>query len=323
MPVRVPLAQFEPGRTPGTTEVLASAGTEPPLDLPLVAIVGARPGPLVCAAAGVHGDEYEGPRALWELARDLPASSLQGSVVLLPVCNPWAFAAGSRATPEAVDGINLARIFPGDPGGRPTQRLAAELLEFVVRHRPALFVDLHSGGVRYHFLPVVGYRRGLGDPARSQAAARAFGVPHLWELRDHPGTFNAETARRGIPTVGTEMSGMGGCLDEDVAATRNGVLNLLRWLGMLRDGPAPQVPGPFWRTTDLPTPSAGYAVIDRGVGEPVRQGDTVARVLSPLGEALGDARAPHDGRVWVTRHLRTIESGEALAVVAHPVDDDG
>ncbi|HKV43959.1 MAG TPA: succinylglutamate desuccinylase/aspartoacylase family protein [bacterium] len=322
MPTRVPLAQFELGRTPGTIDVLARAETEPPLDLPLVAIVGASPGPLVCAAAGVHGDEYEGPRALWELARDLPASSLTGSVVLLPVCNPWAFAAGRRATPEVIDGLNLARSFPGDPRGRPTQRLAAGLLEFVTRHRPALFVDLHSGGIGYHFLPVVGYRRGLGDPARSQAAARAFGVSHLWELRDHPGTFNSETARLGILTVGTEMSGMGGCLDEDVAATRDGVLNLLRWLGMLRDRPAPQMPGPFWRTTDLPAPSAGCAVIDRGVGEPVREGSTVARVLSPLGEALGDARAPHDGRVWVTRHLRTIEAGETLAAVARPVDDD-
>jgi predicted deacylase len=318
---RVSLSEFEPGRRPGVTRVLASLDISPAVELPVIAIVGDRPGPVLVAAAGVHGDEYEGPRALWHVAADLQPSVLTGTVVALPFCNPWAFAAGLRASPEQIDGVNLARTFPGDPQGSPTQRLAAALLAFVMRLGPALFIDLHSGGVRYRFLPVVGYRRGLGDATRAQAAARAFGLPTLWELRDHPGTFNSETARRGITTVGVEMTGTGGCRDEDVAADREGVLNLLRWLGMVRDKPAPKAHGPFWRTIDVPAPSGGYAAIERSVGERVSKDARIAHVRSPLGEVTGEARAPHDGTVWITRHLRVIDPGETICAVARPVED--
>ncbi|HLW46602.1 MAG TPA: succinylglutamate desuccinylase/aspartoacylase family protein [bacterium] len=292
----------------------------PSAEIPVLAIAGERPGPVFVAAAGVHGDEYEGPRALWEVCEALPPSSLSGVLVALPRCNPWAFAAGSRTTPVDIDGVNLARTFPGNAAGSPTERLAASLFAFVVRARPALFLDLHSGGVRYRFSPAVAYRRGLGDPERSRAAVRAFGVRNLWLGRDHPGTFNAETARRGITTVGNEMTGAGGCLEEDVAADREGVFNLLRWLGMLGDRPAPEIPGPFWETTEVPAPSGGYADIARPVGTAVSSGSALATVRSPFGDVTGEARAPHDGAVWVTRHLRVIEAGDMIASVARPAE---
>jgi len=317
---RVPLDDVGiEARRPGVHRVLVSAVQDPPADLPVVTIVGERPGPLVIAAAGVHGNEYEGPPALWQVARDLRPSSLRGRVVLLPICNPWAFARGRRETPDEIDGVNLARAFPGDPHGTPTQRLAAALLAFLERLGPTLFLDLHSGGALYRFLPMVGYREGLGDVARAREAARAFGVPALWALGDHPGTFNAETARRGILTVGVEMTGAGGCLEEDVAADYDGVFNLLRWLGMLADRPAPRVRGPFHRMTNVLSIADGYAEPVRAIGDPVRAGEPVARVRSPLGEAVAEIPAPHDGAVWVTRHLRTIRRREMICAVAAPL----
>jgi predicted deacylase len=322
-PDRVRLDELEVTRRPGCYRMTAVVDASPAVDLPVIAIAGERPGPVFMAAAGVHGDEYEGPRALWDVCDSLPPSSLSGVFVALPICNPWAFAAGSRTTPAQLDGVNLARTFPGDPAGSPTERLAAALLAFVQRLRPSLFLDLHSGGVRYRFLPAVAYRRGLGDPQRSRAAVRAFGVKNLWAGRDHAGTFNSETARRGITTVGNEMTGAGGCLDEDVAADRDGVLNLMRWLGMVRDRLAPEVPGPFWETTEVPAPAGGYAQMRRSVGDAVSEGTPIATVRSPLGEIAGEARAPYDGAVWVTRHLRVIEAGEMIGSVARPAKDAG
>jgi uncharacterized protein len=318
---RVRLDDFEPGRRPGRRRATAVVDANLAVDLPVLTVAGERPGPVFIAAAGVHGDEYEGPRALWDVCGALEPSSLSGVFVALPVCNPWAFAAGLRASPPRVDGVNLARTFPGDPAGSPTQRLAAALLAFVRRLRPALFLDMHSGGVRYRFLPAVAYRRGLGDPERSRAAVRAFGVPNLWLGRDHRGTFNAETARLGITTVGNEMTGAGGCLEEDVAADRDGVFNLLRWLGMLRDRPAPKVAGPFWETAEVPSPAAGYADIREPVGAAVAGGAALAAVRSPYGDVIAEARAPCEGAVWVTRHLRVIDEGEMIGAVARPVDE--
>src|SRR5262249_6397038 len=81
--------------------------------------------PLVMIAAGVHGDEYEGPVAVAELARRLRAETMQGSVVAVPVTNPMAWRAAQRTSPD--DGLNLARTFPGSPSGSPTERLAAAI----------------------------------------------------------------------------------------------------------------------------------------------------------------------------------------------------
>jgi predicted deacylase len=278
--------------------------------------LGGMPGVLSARWAGVHGDEYEGPRALWEVCETLPPSSLSGVFVAMPVCNPWAYAAACRATPPHLDGVNLARTFPGDANGTPTQRLAAALLAWVVRLQPALFLDLHSGSIRCRYHPMVGYRRGLGDEARARAAARAFGIRTLWELKDHKGTFNSETARLGIPTVGVEMTGAGGALEADIATDHAGILNLLRWLTVLRDRPAPEVAGPFRRLTELTAPAGGYAQPLRDLGDEVGSGEALVRVLNEFGDTVTVVESPHAGTVWVMRHLRRVDPGELVCAVA-------
>src|SRR5207344_3566991 len=102
-----------------------------------------------------------------------------GSVWLIPGANPLAFAAGTRTSPE--DGVNLARVFPGDASGTPTQRLAYWLFSSFAEKADYL-IDLHSGGVEYKFLPVGCFydRPGLENP--SYRAASAFGLPNLWRL---------------------------------------------------------------------------------------------------------------------------------------------
>jgi len=314
---RMTLAEFDPGRCgPGTTRILARAVDDPVADLPIVAVVGRHPGPVFIAVAGVHGDEYEGPQALWRAIADLRPDEMHGTLVAMPICNPWAAAAGIRETPEAIDGVNLARTFPGDANGTPTQRLAAALLACIVRLRPALFLDLHSGSTRARYHPVVGVRRRLGDEARSRAAARAFGLSTLWELKDHRGTFNAETARLGIPTVGVEMTGAGGALEADIAADHAGVLNLLRWLRVLRDRPAPEIAGPFRRITELNAPADGFAQPLHDLGDEVASGEPLVRVLTQFGDTAAVVAAPHAGTVWVMRHLRTVRAGELICAVA-------
>ncbi len=314
---RMTLEEFDPlAWGPGITRVLARAVDDPVADLPLVAVVGRHPGPMFIAAAGVHGDEYEGPQGLWRAIADLRPEEMHGTLVAMPICNPWAAAAGIRETPASIDGVNLARTFPGDAHGTPTQRLAAALLACILRLSPALFLDLHSGSVRARYHPVVGIRRGLGDEARSRAAARAFGLPTLWELKDHPGTFNAETARLGIPTVGVEMTGAGGALEADIAADHAGVLNLLRWLTVLRDRPAPKVGGPFRSITELTAPADGFAEPLHELGDEVESGERLVRVLTQFGDTAAVVAAPHAGTVWVMRHLRTVRAGEVVCGVA-------
>jgi predicted deacylase len=318
----VPLAEFdmascrEHAMTP--CWLTAPAGLLEPIRLPALVVRGARPGPTAVFVAGVHGDEFEGIAALPELAAGLDPKELAGSVLALPVCNPFAYAAQSRSSPSAIDGRNLAREFPGDPVGSSTQRLAAALFGLAGRLLGAedLFVDLHSAGTRYRYLRLVGFRD-IEGPARerSECAARHFGEGNLWRLWDQAGMFNAETARAGIPTVALEAPGQGGCAAHDVEWYVAGLYNLLRYQGMISGLPPPRDERPARCPTEILAETDGLFRTRVRVGDRVRAGDELGRVHTPLGEVKAVLSAPHDGHIWALRSFGTVRADDYVAWV--------
>ena len=78
-------------------------------------------GPTALFAGANHGDEYEGPLALQELALELDPARIQGRVIIVPFMNYPAFRAGLRTSP--IDRGNLNRTFPGRPDGTVTETL--------------------------------------------------------------------------------------------------------------------------------------------------------------------------------------------------------
>ncbi|MDP2856853.1 MAG: M14 family metallopeptidase [Bacillota bacterium] len=100
--------------------------------------------PHVLITAGIHGDEGPwGALAIAMLLESVPSRDLLGSVTVVPACNPLAMEADARCAP--LDSLDLNRVFPGDPGGSHTQRLAGALVEHAVAGADVV-VDLHGGG---------------------------------------------------------------------------------------------------------------------------------------------------------------------------------
>lgn len=186
-------------------------------------------GPLALITAGVHGDEYEGPAALMSLTAVLSPDKLQGTVVLVPVVNPAAFAAGTRLHPD--NGLNLARVFPGNVHGSPTEQLAAAIFERLAL-RADYLIDLHSGGVEYIFAPVTGF---YGEPNAdnpSLRAALAFGLPRLWQLPATNGVLSYEAWKRGKVALGAEYGGAGQLSKNGVRDYCNGIVHCLSNWGL-------------------------------------------------------------------------------------------
>jgi predicted deacylase len=243
---------------------------------------GSRPGPVAVVTAGVHGDEYEGPVAALRLAERIRPEHLAGSLVLVPVANPMAHAAGTRVSPE--DGKNLARVFPGAGDGSVTEQLAAGLFAWI---REAQFViDLHSGGVEYDFAPLAGF---YGPAAAGQAsfdAARVFGLPHLWQLPETGGVLSCEAWRRGLTVVGCEYRGMGRLALSGVEAYVNGVQSCLAWWGLLPETaplePRSSVVAGDWQLAE----ETGFFETALEAGCRLVPGQPVARILSARGEIL-------------------------------------
>ena len=281
-----------------------------PATYPVVAVAGRTPGPIAALIAGIHGDEYEGPTALWDVLNWLDPATLRGTVVVVPVAHTAAFAAGTRESP--VDGMNLARSFPGDPGGSLTQRLAADLFATVVAGAD-LLVDLHSGGARLAFVQVAGFYGEGPLAARSLALAVGMGLPFVWRLPARPGVLSFEAMRVGVAAAGCEAGGRGGCLPADTAAYARGVLGVLADQGMI-DRP-PDVPQPRHPTHCLDgdfalAPMSGFLDPAVALGGAVSSGDLLATIRSVGGHELARLLAETDGVVMAERHLRTIHAGE-------------
>jgi predicted deacylase len=96
-----------------------------------VLVNGAEPGPRVAVTSGIHGAEYTSIAALRRVANGLDPAAVRGCLVAVLVANPAAFAARSIYV-DPLDGRNLNRVFPGDPAGTASERLAAWILETVM-----------------------------------------------------------------------------------------------------------------------------------------------------------------------------------------------
>jgi predicted deacylase len=113
--------------------------------------------------AGVHGDEYEGVRTIFDIVDELDPGAMSGDLLCVPVANPPAYWAGTRISP--VDGKNLARVFPGAPDGTISDQIAFCLGREVIAADSS---DLHAG-VKIETPTLIGYD---SEDSRAQQAQR-------------------------------------------------------------------------------------------------------------------------------------------------------
>jgi predicted deacylase len=293
-----------------------------------VAVIANGHGPTVVIEGGNHGDEYEGPITISELARDLDPGEIQGRLILMPANNIHAVRAARRTSP--VDGLNFNRVWPGDGQGSITRQIAA-----FVRHRifpiADAFLDLHSGGSSLDILPsaIVEPSTDQDLHARNLAAVAAFDAPWsvvIANLGDQR-TATATACRQGLVTVGTEMRGGGTVSLDALAICRKGVRNVLRHLGVL-EGPLP-IPSQTPRFLELAGPDAYvYAPCD-GVFEPFHPNGTEVSAGQPAGRihTVWDMERPPvtlhygaGGVVFARRHPGLVGPGNCCLVVASPCD---
>jgi N2-acetyl-L-2,4-diaminobutanoate deacetylase len=301
-------------------------GPDPDTGFTIVEVDGRRSGPTVSVVGGVHGDEFEGVMACLRLADEL-ADDVRGRVRLVAVAHESAHFASTRSSP--IDGLNLARTFPGDPNGQPTERLADALRRHVIEGSDA-FVDLHSAGTAYAMPLLVGWTDdGCSTCAASGSIAEAFAAPVLWR---HPGavppgrTLSAAHSA-GIPSIYAEAAGGGTLTAAHVTAYIVGVRRVLASLGMLQNPEDPPAGSPIRLAgegnLDVPAMIAPFdGVCETYVGplDAVEPGQVVAAVTDPSSGIREEVRSPAAGVVVLARRGARVTRSENLVVLA---DADG
>jgi hypothetical protein len=305
-----------PGQKTFGVQMVTAGGQEIPLAFFLVN--GEWPGPTLAVTGGVHAAEYASIAAALELGRSLQPQSLRGRVIVLPVMNVPGFGVRSIYTCP-LDGKNLNRVFPGNAQGTGTEQLADWVFRNVIS-QASHYVDLHGGDLIEALVPfTIFYRSGNEDVDRvSREMGQAFGIRYLVRSETPGSTFSA-AARAGIPAILTEAGGQGIWTAEHVALHAQGLGRLMRYLGMT-EGPAPPrgaAPSTLleqflWLRSEHGS-AFWYPAI--AVGDAVREGQELGRVLDCQGDVLQTALSPADGLVLFLVTSLAINKGDPLLAV--------
>jgi N-alpha-acetyl-L-2,4-diaminobutyrate deacetylase len=286
-----------------------------------IAVIRNGEGPTALLTGGNHGDEYEGPIALFDLARTLRPEEVRGRIIIVPAMNYPAFRAGTRTSP--IDRGNLNRSFPGRPDGTVTEKIA----DYFTRNLLPLadiVLDFHSGGRTLDFVPFAAAHilPDKAQEARCFAAVAAFSAPYSMRMLeiDAVGMYDTTAEEMGKVFVTTELGGGGTARAETVRIAKRGVRNVLRHAGIL-DGVIERSES---RWIDMPSDDCFLFAEEEGLietckdlGETVRAGEIVARIYPTgrTGSPPVEHRAALDG-ILAARHFPgLVKAGDCIAVV--------
>jgi predicted deacylase len=272
---------------------------------------GTKPGPVLCIAGGIHGDELNGVEIARSLMHTTDPAALRGTLVVLPIVNLYGFRRGTRYLADRRD---LNRFFPGRRRGSLASRVAHAVFDGVIRHCDAL-VDLHSGSFHRTNLPQV--RANLNDPATLDLAM-AFGTGIVVHNPGLSGTLRRAAADAGIPAITYEAGESMRFQRAEIDRGVDGLERLIAHIGLIGSDPEPasaQPEGPviaapppaepevrspaelYWSSRWVRVDASGILLANVALGDLVKEGDLLGTVTDPLSNHSNQIFAPRGGRV--------------------------
>ena len=292
---------------------------------------GANPNGVICFG-GTHGNEYEGQVGVKRLCTDLDPEQMAGRVVLMPQLSESACVANLRVSP--LDGMNMNRVFPGNPRGTISSRIA-NFVKTRIFPQGRVVIDIHSGGMEGAFPHCTSFHP-IPDPkqrAEIAQVSRLFDteIVMIYSSAMSSGLLTDEAEAEGKITIGSEF-GAGASTDQlGVRHAYDGTKNVLRHYGLLDSAivkirPAGAAPTRLIRADKLdsyiPAPRNGVWEPVIQPGQAVEEGELLGRLhdFSDHSSPALDIRTPRAG--WVAMlHLgaRPLK-GQTLFVIAENVD---
>ncbi|UFS63690.1 succinylglutamate desuccinylase/aspartoacylase family protein [Sulfurimonas sp. HSL-3221] len=286
--------------------------SEKRIDMPVEVVRGKRKGPTLFVSATVHGDELNGIEIIRRLLQLPQLAKLRGTIVAVPVVNPYGLIQHSRYLPDRRD---LNRSFPGMQKGSLASRVAKIFMDEIVDKSDA-GIDLHTGAVHRSNFPQV--RANLEDET-TLAMAEAFRAPVLMHSALRDGSLREAAVEKGVPILLYEG---GEALRYDELSIRTGlkgIVHVMRHLGMLpkttytpKKLPTVTVNSSKW----LRSPQSGLMRSFKGPGSFVKEGELLAQIDVPLQQEVIEVYAEFDGIIIGRLETPLVYEGDAIFHIA-------
>lgn len=291
--------------------------------IPITVVHGSRPGPVLALIAGTHGYEYPPITALQRIREKIDPAELAGTVIMVHVANMPSFL-GRTIYYSPVDGKNLNRVYPGNPQGTVSQRIAHAITSAVIDQADYV-VDMHGGDGNEALRPYC-YWMPTGNAQLDSATKRmavAFGLDHIVIDRDRPKDANASVytsntaLTRGKPGITTETGQLGSNDDAWVDLAERGAWNLLRHFDMLA-GQVTSPGGIVWLESYevIRSPVTGIFRSAIREGYAVAEGGVLGELVDFFGNPIQEVTAAFAGVVNYVVATPPVSEGEPLAMVS-------
>jgi hypothetical protein len=296
------------------------------VEIPITIASGKEPRPTLVVTAGMHATEYAAIMTAYKLAQEVDPNDIQGSLIIAPLVNRYGFEAFSRRE-NPVDHVNLNRIFPGNPNGSLSYQMAYVLFKEVIS-KADCYIDLHGGEIGESLAPfIVNYK--TNDKVvdeKAESLIGAFGFEYVWQPANALDTTNSaeqsesgfaitQATKVGIPSFIAEAGEEGRLEQKHVQLLYEGVLNVMRAMGMTKGKPKATNLRFCREASYLLAGKSGMLQLAVKAGELVKSGQKLAEILSFEGNVLESVRAPFDAIVVSERTFAVVKSTDLLFLI--------
>jgi predicted deacylase len=326
-PFNIASLQVGPGeKKRGSLPVLNLAdGSD--VSLPLLVLNGVKDGPTVYLGAAIHGDEVNGIAILARALGQVDPAKLSGRIICVPVQHPLALQSDHRLPVSQFLKSPLDQVphdawtcFPGDKSGNVAQIFAAAIFSLIKECDYALDIHTPTRGGRY--VPIAILPHTNVGPAAARAEKMAQDMGGGWIMKGDKGMYVSdgilcvEACKAGVPCFTFEI-GEGGRLEEESVATgARCVLNLLKSLQMIEGKIEPAKKTYLMRDfLGIRANEGGLLVPVAGLGDEVKSGDILCRVVNIYGDDVQTVKAPQDGVFVRTTTMGSVSQGERVATL--------
>ncbi len=282
---------IEPGERSRLTWSSGYSFAGEPMATPVNVLHGVKPGKVLCLTGGVHGDELNGVEVIRRVAAMLDPTELNGTLIAVPIVNMAGFARGSRYLPDRRD---LNRFFPGNPNGSSASRIAYDFFHEIVRRCDAV-VDFHTGSFERSNLPQV--RGDMRIPAVVDLT-RLFGATAVLHTPGARGMLRRAATDNGIPAVTFELGAPIRLEPVEIEHGVTAIETLMNNLGMTASVRMWREPQPiFYESRWVRAVGSGMLFADVKLGDRVRAGQRLGRIVNPVNDRSAELISPVRGRV--------------------------
>jgi predicted deacylase len=297
----------------GTLKI--AEATSHTVTLPYIIINGAQDGPVLTILSGVHAVECAPIEAMLRLSDQIKSEQLKGTLIILPVVNTEGFHT-RKPYSNQLDHLNQNKVFPGDSNGPITKKVAHVVFNYFVSKSDYL-VDCHSADLGEDATKGIFIYRTEDDNLKQQMIemASCFECNYI-ETTGVTGNTGEAVIMYGIPCIMTESGTPYPLREKDIHYHLDGVINLMKYLKMLKGSPEIRKVPLDPKTVRLWAKKGGAWRHRLKVGQRVTEGQELGKITSLTGETLQVVTASKTGVVSFLRTHYSVNQGDTLLWIA-------